>query len=240
MIIKTIRDLIKKGQKNNPEKAPEDCEGTAATEPDVETDEEAAGNKIVLIDPMALLGAAGTPAADPDLRIIGLFADVSEEKVGELVHGLLYLDEVNKLSEPEKKKAIKFYVSTYGGSADDMFALHDVMRVVRESSEIHTVGLGKVMSAGVLLLASGTKGKRMIGRNCRVMIHSVMGGNVGSLHNMANEMEAIEQLQDMYCECLVSETKLTKRRLKKILERKVNVYLTAEEAVEMGIADIII
>jgi ATP-dependent protease ClpP protease subunit len=67
-----------------------------------------------------------------------------------------------------------------------------------------------------------------------------MGGNVGSLHNMANEMEAIEQLQDMYCECLVSETKLTKRRLKKILERKVNVYLTAEEAVEMGIADIII
>ncbi|HAW82224.1 MAG TPA: ATP-dependent Clp protease proteolytic subunit, partial [Balneola sp.] len=96
------------------------------------------------------------------------------------------------------------------------------------------------MSAGVLLLASGTKGKRMIGRNCRVMIHSVMGGNVGSLHNMVNEMEAIEQLQDMYCECLVSESKLTKRRLKKILERKVNVYLTAEEAVEMGIADIII
>ena len=150
------------------------------------------------------------------------------------------MDEMNRLANSEKKKAIKFYVSTYGGSADDMFALHDVMRVVRENSEIHTVGLGKVMSAGVLLLASGTKGKRMIGRNCRVMIHSVMGGNVGSLHSMVNEMEAIEQLQDMYCECLVSESKLTKRRLKKILERKVNVYLTAEEAVEMGIADIII
>lgn len=178
--------------------------------------------------------------AEPDLRILGLFADVAEEKVGELVHGLLYLDEVNKLSKEDKKKPLKFYISTYGGSADDMFALYDVMRIVRESTEIHTVGLGKVMSAGVLLLASGTKGKRMIGRNCRVMIHSVIGGNHGSLHNMMNEMEAIEELQDMYCDCLVSETKLTRGKLKKMLERKVNVYLSAEEAVELGIADIII
>ena len=233
MIIRTIKDLIN-GEKS-PE-APVDCEGSAAAP----AEEEEKGSKIVVIDPTSLLGASGSPTEEPDLRIIGLFADVSEEKVGELVHGLLYLDEMNRLASSETKKAIKFYVSSFGGSADDMFALHDVMRVVRENSEIHTVGLGKVMSAGVLLLASGTKGKRMIGRNCRVMIHSVMGGNVGSLHNMVNEMEAIEQLQDMYCECLVSESKLTKRRLKKILERKVNVYLTAEEAVEMGIADIII
>ncbi len=235
MIIRTIKDLIN-GEKIKRPEAPVDCEGSAAAP----AEEEEKGNKIVVIDPTSLLGASGSPTEEPDLRIIGLFADVSEEKVGELVHGLLYLDEMNRLANSEKKKAIKFYVSTYGGSADDMFALHDVMRVVRENSEIHTVGLGKVMSAGVLLLASGTKGKRMIGRNCRVMIHSVMGGNVGSLHSMVNEMEAIEQLQDMYCECLVSESKLTKRRLKKILERKVNVYLTAEEAVEMGIADIII
>ena len=96
------------------------------------------------------------------------------------------------------------------------------------------------MSAGVLLLASGTKGKRQIGKNCRVMIHSVMGGNHGSLHNMMNEMEAIEQLQDMYCDALIAETKLTRTKLKKMIERKVNVYLSAEEAVEMGIADIII
>jgi ATP-dependent protease ClpP protease subunit len=72
------------------------------------------------------------------------------------------------------------------------------------------------------------------------MIHSVMGGNHGSLHNMMNELEAVEQLQEMYCDCLVAETKLSRSRLKKMIERKVNVYLTAEEAVEMGIADIII
>jgi ATP-dependent Clp endopeptidase proteolytic subunit ClpP len=174
----------------------------------------------------------------PDLRIIGLFSDVTDEKIAELIHAIIYLDEVNRISK--ESKPIEFYISTYGGSADDMFGMYDVMRNVRERTEIHTVGLGKVMSAGVLLLASGTKGKRCIGKNCRVMIHSVIGGNHGPLHNLINEMEAIEQLQKMYGEALVAETNMTKKDLKKLLEQKVNVYLTAEEAVELGIADIII
>jgi len=176
---------------------------------------------------------------EPDLRSIGLFSDVSEEKTAEIIHAMLYLDELNRL-QPKKTKPITFYLSTYGGSADDMFGMYDIMRIVRESSEIHTVGLGKVMSAGVILLAAGTKGKRQIGRNCRVMIHSVIAGNHGPLHNLINEMEAVEQIQKMYIDCLVAETELTKKQLKKLLERKVNVYLSAEEAVEYGIADIII
>jgi len=191
----------------------------------------------VIIDP-ASLAAAQAPA--PELRVVGLFSDVNEENVAELVHGILYLNEMNKVSDESKRKPIEFYVSTYGGNADDMFALYDVMRSVKETSEIHTIGVGKVMSAGVLLLASGTKGKRKIGKNCRVMIHSVMGGNHGSLHNMMNELEAIEQLQEMYSDALVAESKMTKKQLKKMLERKVNVYLSADEAVELGIADIII
>jgi ATP-dependent Clp protease protease subunit len=121
-----------------------------------------------------------------------------------------------------------------------MFALYDLMRIIRAETEIHTIGLGKVMSAGVLILAAGTKGKRYIGRNCRVMLHSVMGGNTGSLHDMMNEMDAIENLQQMYIDCLVAETKLTETEIKKMLERKVNIYLSAEEAVAHGIADHII
>ena len=96
------------------------------------------------------------------------------------------------------------------------------------------------MSAGVLLLAAGTKGKRKIGKYCRVMIHSVIGGSHGSLPNLANEMEAIQQIQKDYIDALVSETTMTSEKMKDLLERKVNVYLSAEEAVELGIADIII
>ena len=197
------------------------------------------GQNVVIIDP-SVLEALEEEDNPPAMNTIGLFCDVTEEKVGEVIHGLLYLDHIYKTVAADQKKPIDFYISTYGGSADDMFSLYDVMRQIREDNEIHTIGMGKVMSAGVLLLAAGTTGKRKIGKNCRVMIHSVIGGNHGALHNMINEMEAIEQLQDMYLNCLASETSMTKSQIKKMLERKVNVYLTAEEAVELGIADIII
>ena len=184
-------------------------------------------------------GATKQPP-EPDLRVIGLVGDIQEEKLAEIIHAFLYMNEVNKESPDEDKKDIEFYLSTYGGSADDMFALYDIMKLVQKTTDISTIGMGKVMSAGVLLLASGTPGKRKMGKNCRVMIHSVMGGNHGSLHNLVNEMEAIQDLQEMYINCLVEETKMTKSQLKNMLERKVNVYLSAEEAIEYGIADEII
>ena len=178
---------------------------------------------------------------EPDLRVVGLFADVVEEKVAEVVLALLYMNEQNKLiSDEEQKQDIQFYLSTYGGNADDMFALFDMMKQIQQTTDISTIGVGKVMSAGVLLLAGGTPGKRKVGRNCRIMLHSVVAGNHGSLHNLVNEMEAIQDLQQMYINRLVEETKMTKSQLKKMLERKVNIYLSPEQAVEYGIADEII
>ena len=194
--------------------------------------------RLVIVDPASLQSM--TAEDEPRSHLLGLFAEVAEEKIAELIHALLIVAENEHDKEEEKKIPIEFYLSTYGGSADDMFALYDILRLVRDDVTIRTVGLGKVMSAGVLLLAAGTKGERRIAKNCRVMIHSVIGGNQGALHNMLNEMEAIEQLQQMFVNCLVEETKMTKSQLKKMLDRKVNVYLSAEEAVELGIADIII
>ena len=185
--------------------------------------------------------AGGGDKPDLDLRIVGLFSSVDEEKVSELATGLLYMNELNKAEEDvTKRKDIDFYVSTYGGSADDMFALYDIMKNVQQTSNIRTIGMGKVMSAGVLILAAGTHGKRKIGKNCRVMIHSVAAGNHGELNHMINELEEIKNMQEMYIKCLVSETKMTETVLRNMLERGVNVYLTAEQAVEYGIADEIV
>ena len=121
-----------------------------------------------------------------------------------------------------------------------MFAIYDLMRHVQSKYEIHTFGLGKVMSAGVLLLASGTKGERKIGRNTRLMLHSVQGGHFGSLSTLENEMEEARWLQARMIAALVAETNLTKRQIQKMLDKKVDVYIDAEEALEIGIADIII
>ncbi len=173
-----------------------------------------------------------------DVRTIALFGDVDEEKAGDLCMGLLLLTDFSQKEAPYDP--ITLYISTYGGSADEMFSIYDMMSVTKAKCEIETIGLGKVMSAGTLLLAAGTKGKRKIGRHCRVMIHAVAAGSAGELHDIENEIKSIKHIQELYINALSKETHMTKRTIQKLLDRKVNVYLTAEEAVEYGIADEII
>jgi ATP-dependent Clp protease protease subunit len=179
----------------------------------------------------------------PPSRNVGLFGDITEETSGEMVRGLLSLKDAGLYEEKVRGKVklkndpINFYLCTHGGSANDMFAVYDTMRLVKETCEIHTVGIGKVMSAGTLLLAAGTKGKRKIGKHCRIMIHSVAAGNEGPIHNLQNEMNEVHFMQQAYISALKKETKMSEQVIKKMLEKHVNIYLTAEEAVKLGIAD---
>lgn len=216
-----------------------------------ETTEEQEGeqedNIVPIADILEMIAQSAQEREDEEsieeMRSIGLYGDVEEERVSEVIAGLLTLHHLGKpkLSEEneviEEGKPIKMYISTYGGSADDMAALVDIMNMVKRDCPIHTIGLGKVMSAGVLIMASGTKGERYIGRNCRVMIHSVIAGNAGSLHNLENELAEIKKMQEVYLDSLVSATNMTKKQLKSFMRRKTNVYLTAEEAIKYGIAD---
>ena len=178
-------------------------------------------------------------------RTMLLQGEVNEEKAGEILSGFLALADLKppkqNLKEGEMPyDPITLYISTYGGSADEMFGLFDIMNNCKKSCVIETVGVGKVMSAGTLLLAAGTKGHRKITKHCRVMLHQVSAGTFGPLFNMTTEIDAIQSLQESYVNAMVSCTNLSKRKLKSLLNERVNVYLSAEEAVEYGLADIII
>tara|TARA_R110000765_G_scaffold152674_2_gene255477 strand:+ start:242 stop:907 length:666 start_codon:yes stop_codon:yes gene_type:complete len=209
--------------------------------PEVAEEEEESLQQILLFNP-------SSDDSLPKIRMISLYGEVDEEKAGDTCFSMMTLKEMGRqetLVDPDNPDSeittsfepFEFNISTYGGSALEMFSIYDVMRMIRSECEIHTFGLGKVMSAGVLLLAAGTKGKRKIGQNCRVMLHSVIGASHGALYSLENEMEEIRFLQDQHINCLVKETDMTRAYLKKLINRKVNVYLTAEEAVELGIAD---
>ena len=187
------------------------------------------------------------------MRLLSLYGEISEEVASEAIftmralHSLGRKERLEKATEEgEEDRTIvehepfEFAISTWGGSAHDMFAIYDTMRMIREDCEIETIGLGKVMSAGVLLLAAGTKGKRRIGANTRIMLHSVIAGSHGALHNLENDLKEARWIQDQHIGALADETTMTKRQLARLMNRKVNVYLTAEQAVEKGIADIII
>lgn len=178
------------------------------------------------------------------IRSISLYGDLTEDNASDIVQSFMFLRELShrlQLSGDEEEcKPIEFLISSHGGVAAEMFAIYDTMRMVRQSCEVSTIGMGKVMSAGVVLLAAGTKGKRKIGANCRVMIHSVNGGYHGNLTNMENEIEEVRWIQQRYVECLAAESNMSEREIRKYLKKHVDVYLSAEQAVELGIADIIV
>jgi len=187
-------------------------------------------------------------------RTFGLYGDVDEEMASSVVYTLISLKEsierenkkkAQKLLEGEQEtqseedRPIKMIISTHGGSAHDMFAIYDIMRLMGDI-EIETMGIGKVMSAGVLLLCAGTKGRRKIGQNCRVMIHPVAAASMGDLVDIENETKEIKNLQKQYVSALAENTNMTVQQIKKIIKKKINVYLSAEEAVKLGIADEIV
>ena len=213
-----------------------------AEETEKEVIEETSEQPPPAIDVQALLSGM---AEEMESRTMLLQGEVNEEKAGEIISGFLALAHLKPPKQSLKEgempyDPITMYVSTYGGSADEMFAIFDIMEMCKKSCVIETVGLGKVMSAGTLILAAGTKGKRKISKNCRVMLHQVSAGAFGPLFNMTTELDAIQKLQDQYITAMASCTNLSKRKLKSLLNERVNVYLTAEEAVEYGLADIII
>ena len=178
-------------------------------------------------------------------RAINFCGDLNEESASAIISAMIYHNHNNNLilvnQEKTKQymavKPMQFYISTFGGNAADMFGIHDLMISMRAATPIETVGLGKVMSAGVLLLASGAEGCRFIGKNTRVMIHSLRAGHAGAMHELETEYEETKWLQAQYIQALASVTNMNKRMIKKMMERKTNVYINAEQAIEYGIAD---
>ena len=199
-------------------------------------------SKIIFLD------SPGNPPDDLKIRKCMLYGDINEQAAKELIATIILMSdtaETQELEDPEDLESevktviqpFEIVISTGGGNADDMMSIYDMMRLTRETVDIETTGIGKVMSAGTLLLAAGTKGKRRIGRNCRVMIHAVSGGSVGPMHEITNEFKEIKKIQEAYIDCLAEESNMTVQQIKKYLKQKTNVYLTAEEAVKLGIAD---
>jgi ATP-dependent Clp protease protease subunit len=164
-------------------------------------------------------------------RLVILHCDVNEQSISSVMAQMLHLASQNH-------KPIHLVISTYGGSVDEMFTLYDTIKFL--PCPVHTIALGKVMSAGVLLLASGEKGTRMIGRSARIMMHPISGGAQGNIFEIMNDVEESKRLQDQMVDAISKETKLSKVEIEKLMKKGHDVYLSPQQAIEMGIVDKII
>jgi len=171
-----------------------------------------------------------------DPSMLFFMGEVNEENATNAIAAMMMYNEA-LASTKDSNDDLQLYISTHGGEADEMFAMYDVMKYVQRNNDIVTIGIGKVMSAGVVLLAAGTKGKRKIGKNCRVMIHNVITGQMGAINTVEHEMKEVKRIQKAYIDALAENSNMTHTQIRKLMKRGENVYLSAEEAIKYGIAD---
>jgi len=177
--------------------------------------------------------------------LLGLGSDLTESAAQTLVHALIQFNGGRIRTTPEEvpdaDEDIEFYISSGGGSVTDMFAVYDLMNIVKKHRDIATLGFGKIYSAAVPLLAAGTKGKRYMGRNARLMMHHCslnMGG--ATQPDIRTTFTELKKVEDMMVEAIAENSQLSVGEIYNILSRNTDEYFSAEDALEMGIVDEII
>lgn len=154
---------------------------------------------------------------------------MNELSVSNVIQGIF------SYAKRDSTKPIYLIISSYGGAVDEMFGLFDIIKYVK--CPIHTIGLSKVMSAGVLILASGNKGNRKLGKNCRIMLHPISGGQFGNVFEQDAGVIEMKRMQTQMIKLLAEECNQKPKTFKEILDKGHEQYLTAEEALNLGIAD---
>lgn len=166
-------------------------------------------------------------AMNDQLRRIVISGNIREDTAAQ------FLEQITALECSDITKPISIYIDTYGGSLDSALCMYDAMKSC--CCPIVTVGIGKVMSAGVLLLAAGNKGNRFITQNTRVMVHEVSSGVIGPLSEMEVSVAEARKMQELYVELLSYDTGKGIDKIKADLKK--TTYISAEEAIKYGIAD---
>ena len=138
------------------------------------------------------------------------------------------------LESENPDRDINIYINRPGGDITSLFAIYDTMQFIK--NDIATICLGQAASAAAVLLAAGTKGKRLALPHSRVMLHQPYGqvgyGQVTDLELAAKE---ILRMRDLLEEILAKHTGQSIERIHADTDR--DFVIEANEAVEYGIID---
>jgi ATP-dependent Clp protease protease subunit len=161
-------------------------------------------------------------------RIIFLGTPISDDIANAVMAQLLCLQSM----DPERK--ISMYINSPGGSFTALTAIYDTMRYIKP--DVETVCLGQAASAAAVILAAGTKGKRLALPNSRILIHQpATEGGYGQSSDLEIQAREIMRIRDLMEKMLSADTGRSVEEVSRDIER--DKYLTAEQAVEYGIID---
>lgn len=163
-------------------------------------------------------------------RIIFLGEEVNEHTANLVVAQLLHL------AYEDPKKDISLYINSPGGVVYDGLAIIDTMNFIKP--DVQTIGIGMQASMGAVLLAAGTKGKRFVLPNSRVMIHQPHGGTQGVMTDMEISLKEGIRTKELLVDLMAKYTGQKRQKVREDMER--DFWMNAEEAVTYGVADKVI
>ncbi|TAJ47218.1 MAG: ATP-dependent Clp protease proteolytic subunit [Herbiconiux sp.] len=160
-------------------------------------------------------------------RIIWLGSEVRDDNANEICAKILLL----AAEDPERD--IYLYINSPGGSITAGMAIYDTMKFV--PNDIVTVGIGMAASMGQFLLTSGTKGKRYITPNARVLLHQPHGGFGGTSSDIQTQAQLILSMKHTLAQITASQTGKTVEQVNEDGDR--DRWFSAQEALEYGFVD---
>ena len=163
-------------------------------------------------------------------RIVFLDGEIGDMSADLVVAQLLFLD------GQDVEKDINLYINSPGGSVTAGLAIYDTIQHLRSS--VQTICLGQAASMAALVLTAGTAGKRMVLPSSRVLIHQPWGGAQGQARDIGIQSREIVRLKKMTIDYFAKHTGKSAEQIAADMER--DLYLSAQDAVEYGIADSIL
>lgn len=162
-------------------------------------------------------------------RILFIDGEINSKSASDIVAKLLYLDS-------ESNDDIIIYINSPGGEISSGFMINDTIKFIK--SDVQTVSLGTSASMAAILLLSGTKGKRKILPNSKVMLHDLSGGATGKFRDIMIEVKEMNQIHKKIFNIIKESTNLTEKQIEENLRN--DFWLDSEEALEYGIVDKIV
>lgn len=162
-------------------------------------------------------------------RIVFLGSEVNSYFANTIIAQLLFLEADNSGSD------IHFYINSPGGSLIDGMAIYDTMQFI--TSPVQTICVGQASSIAAVLLAAGTKGKRIALKHSSILLHQPSGGVRGQASDIEIQAKEILKAKELVKNILAKHSGKAENKIAQLIER--DFYLTAEEAKDFGLVDIV-
>lgn len=146
----------------------------------------------------------------------------------------LVIRAIHRMASSHPKTPIEIHMNTYGGDAYSMLGLYDVIQ--SSSCQIKFFGYGSIMSCGTFIMCGCDE--RYLMPNATVMIHNVSADQAGSTSELQIEMDEVNRLNKILHTIYANNSRMPKEFWESVCKR--DLYLSAEEAIKLGLADRIV